>query len=259
MLPRHHKFLLLAAAVLLFSSPAAASTITIPFSAANFSDPLDIDNTFYPLVPGTTQTYVAETKDGCEVDVVTVTNDTRVIAGVTTRVVRDTAYEGETCTTDPSALAEDTLDYFAQDNAGNVWYFGEDTFDCPIFTCPPGDGSWLAGVNGALPGIIMLADPGSGDRYRQEVAEGVAEDWGMVMNLNATVHLRRDDAFPPGEFDGCLVTKEWNGLEPGSVEHKTYCPDVGLVLVEEHSGALVRFELVTNPSDALRFRTVPRP
>mgnify|MGYP003292333527 CR=1 FL=1 len=73
MLPRHHKFLLSAAAVLLFSSPAAASTITIPFSAANFSDPLGIDNAFYPLVPGMTQTYVAETKDGCEVDVVTVT------------------------------------------------------------------------------------------------------------------------------------------------------------------------------------------
>jgi hypothetical protein len=189
--------------------------------------------------------------------VITVTNETRVIAGVATRVVRDTAYEGDTCTTDPSALVEDTLDYFAQDDAGNVWYFGEDTFDCPIFTCPPGGGSWLAGVNGALPGIIMLANPSSGDRYRQEVAVGVAEDWGMVTNLNATVRLRRDDAFPPGEFDGCLVTKEWNGLESGSVEHKSYCPDIGLVLVEEHSGKLVRFEL-TGGSDALRFRTVPK-
>jgi hypothetical protein len=101
MLPHHHKLWLSAAVALLAAGHAAARTISIPFSASNFSDPLDIDNSYFPLVPGTTLTYKAETADGCEVDVVVVTNETRVIDGVTTRVVHDTAYEGDSCTTDP--------------------------------------------------------------------------------------------------------------------------------------------------------------
>ena len=168
MLPLPHRLWLATAAAFLCSGPGLARTISIPFSASNFSHPLDIDNPYFPLVAGTTLTYKAETKDGCEVDAFTVTDQTRVIDGVTTRVVHDQAFEGDTCTTDPSALVEDTLDYHAQDDAGNVWYFGEDSFHCPLFTCPPSSGSWLAGVNGAQPGVVMLANPRSGDTYFQD-------------------------------------------------------------------------------------------
>lgn len=255
--PRHAMCASAAAAAFLTAGSALARTIELAFSASNFSEPLDIDNSYFPLEPGTTFTYKAETKDGCEVDVVTVTNDTKVIAGVTTRVVRDTAYEGETCTTDPSALVEDTLDYFAQDNAGNVWYFGEDTFDCPLFTCPRGEGSWIAGENGAVAGIIMLADPRSGDTYFQEMAQPNALDQATVTSVGVKVTLSREDAFPPGSFTDCIKTKEFTTLDPGAVEQKYYCPGIGLVAVDEHHGAIVRFEL-TGGSDALRFRTVPR-
>jgi len=79
----------LALAAALLPSGAVARTISIPFSAANFSDPLTIDNSYFPLVAGTTYTYKAETPDGCEVDVVVVTYDTRSLDGVTTRVVHD--------------------------------------------------------------------------------------------------------------------------------------------------------------------------
>jgi hypothetical protein len=244
------------AAALLATSAAHARTVTIPFSASNFSDPLDIDNTYFPLVPGTTFTYKAETPDGCEVDVVTVTDDTRVIDGVTTRVVHDQAFEGETCTTAASALVEDTFDYYAQDNANNVWYFGEDTFHCEgAGSCTPSSGGWIAGVNGAGPGIIMLAQPRSGDTYFQEQAPDVALDQATVTAVGVKAKLRRDDAFPPGSFSDCIVTKEFTTLEKGSIEYKTYCPEVGLVSVDEHHGKVVRFELVTNSSDALRFRT----
>jgi hypothetical protein len=56
-------------------------------------------------------------------------------------------------------LHEVTLDYFAQHKDGSVWYFGEDVqkFDRSGKTVINADGSWLAGVNGAEPGIIMLA------------------------------------------------------------------------------------------------------
>src|SRR5262245_30373856 len=76
-----------------------------------------IDNPFFPLQPGTTFTY--KSTDGSEVDVVTVTHQTKTILGVTCVVVNDNSYvDGK--------LAETTLDYYAQDKAGNVWYFGED-------------------------------------------------------------------------------------------------------------------------------------
>ena len=245
-----------ATAALLCTSTALARTIPVSFSAADFSKPLEIDNHYFPLVPGTVQTYKAETKDGCEVDVFTVTDQTKVIAGVTTRVVHDQAFEGETCTTDPSALVEDTLDYHGQDDAGNVWYFGEDSFHCPLFTCPPSSGSWLAGENGAQPGIVMLASPRSGDTYLQEQASGVAEDQATVTSTGVTVTLKREDAYPPGTFSDCIKTKEFSDLEKGSTEFKYYCPDIGNVLVEEHHGSVLVSELTSGP-DPLKFRTVP--
>jgi hypothetical protein len=259
MLPLQFKAGLAATAALLCTSSALARTITIPFSASNFSDPLDIDNPYFPLVPGIVQTYKAETKDGCEVEVFTVTDQTRVIAGVTTRVIHDQAFEGETCTTDPSALVEDTLDYHAQDDAGNVWYFGEDSFPCPIFTCPRNSGSWIAGEDpaDALPGIIMLANPRSGDTYLQEQAPGVAEDQATVTSTGVSVTLKREDAYPPGTFSNCIKTKEFSDLEKGSTEFKYYCPNIGNVMVEEHHGSVFISELTAGP-DPLRFRTVPK-
>jgi hypothetical protein len=250
----------------------AASTVEIEFDADNFDNPLVIDNQFWPQVPGSVFTYKAETPDGCEWSVVTVTNDTKVITvpgqdPVTVRVVSDFEYEDEDCGGPvPEELVEKTFDWYGQDDFDNIWYFGEDTQDCPDGegSCTPGSGAWEAGVGGALPGIIMLGDPDSGERYRQELAEGVAEDWAKVMNLNGHPVLRLDDAAEPGTWDNCLVTKEWNDLSPGSVEQKTYCPDAnGLVLIEEHSGKLVRFELVEDGaaatgSDAFTFRVPKR-
>jgi hypothetical protein len=259
------------ALALLIAAPATATEISIPFDADNFSEPLDIDNQYWPLQVGSTYLYKAETPDGCEWSHVTVAGDTKDISvpgqdTLTVRVVEDFEYEDEDCGgIDPGELVEKTFDWYGQDDAGNVWYFGEDTFNCEgEGNCEQGGGTWEAGEDGALPGIIMLADPQSGDRYRQELAEGVAEDWAKVMNLNNHPVLRLDDALPPGEWDNCLVTKEWNDLEGGSVEQKTYCPEAdGLVLVEEHSGKLVRFELVepaaaADAADAFTFREVPK-
>ena len=248
------------AAALLAAAAANARTLSIPFSAANFPGSPVIDNTYFPLEPGTTFTYKGETPDGCEVVVTTVTSDTRTIAGVTTRIVHDTAYEGATCTTDPSALVEDTLDYYAQDNSGNVWYFGEDTFHCPIFTCDRGAGSWIAGEDpaNAVAGIIMLAKPRTGDTYFQEQAPGVAVDQATIKGLGVTVVLKRDDAFPPGTFTNCIVTKEFSTLENGANEQKSYCPGIGNVAVDEHHGKVFRSELTSVSADVFRFRRVPK-
>lgn len=249
---------LAAVTVLLASAAVVARTVTIPFSPANFSDSLAIDNPYFPLIPGTTWIYKADTEDGCEVTKTQVTNDTKKLAGVTVRVVHDQAFEGETC--DHVELVENTFDYHAQDDAGNVWYFGEDTFDCEgAGNCERGEGSWLAGVNGAKAGIFMLAHPRSGDGYRQELAPGVAEDQAKVTEVGITARMTRGDAFRRS-YSNCIVTKEWTTLEPGHIEFKTYCPNIGNVLVIEHHGKPLRSEVTdfSSPADALRFRVPPK-
>lgn len=208
----------------------------------------------------TTYTSKSATADGCEVDVTTVTYQTRVIDGVTTRIVHDAVYDGASCTTAPSALTEDTLDYYAQDDSGNVWYMGEDTFTCQgAGNCTPSPGGWIAGVNGAQPGIIMLASQQSGDRYRQEYLPGTAEDQASVMAVGVTAKMTRDDAYQ-SSYSNCIVTREFTVLEHGAIEFKTYCPNVGVVQVVEHHGKTVYSELtsISGTANALRFRTVPK-
>jgi hypothetical protein len=248
------------AAVFLTVTPAHGRRVSMPFSAANFSDPLTIDDPYFPLVAGTTYTYEADTPDGCEVDVFAVTYDTREIDGVTTRVVHDQVFDGDTCTTAPSALTENTFDHFAQDYHGNVWYFGEDTFDCEgASNCTPGEGGWIAGVNGAVPGIAFLADPRSGDTYRQEFSAGIAEDQATVTAVGVTARPKRDDAFR-SSYSNCIVTKEFTVLEKGAIGSKTYCPGVGVVIDIDHHGKIERSELVSisGTANALKFRTAPK-
>ena len=52
-------------------------------------------------------------------------------------------------------LAEDTFDWFAEDVAGNVWYFGGDTSELEDGEVVSTEGSWEAGVDGARAGIFM--------------------------------------------------------------------------------------------------------
>ncbi len=196
-------------------------------------DPADfvavVDNPYYPLVPGTTFHYVAETEDGTETNDVIVTHETRQILGITATVVHDQVFlEGD--------LTEDTFDWYAQDKDGNVWYLGEDSKEIENGRVASTKGSWEAGVNGADPGIIMEADPQVGDEYPQEDAPRVAEDGARVVSLNASPSV------PFGQFAGCLETEDFSRIESGK-EHKFYCPGTGLVL-EASVGSPERNELV---------------
>jgi hypothetical protein len=138
----------------------------------------EVTNPWFPLHPGTTFHY-AGTSDGvATTDDMAVTHDTKVISGVTCTVVHDQVFtEG--------VLSEDTFDWYAQDTAGNVWYFGEDTKELDANgNVTSTEGSWEAGVDGAMQGIIMEANPRVGDKYQAEFAAGIAEDAGQVLNLN---------------------------------------------------------------------------
>lgn len=180
-----------------------------------------IDNPYFTLIPGTTFLYESDTEDGEERIEVTVTNEKRDVLGVETTVVWDRVWlEGQ--------LIEDTKDWYAQDNKGNVWYFGEISKEYEDGEFIGTSGSWEAGVDGAKPGILMKASPQVGDVYRQEYYKDVAEDMGEVVELN--VKLKIDYAF----FSNCLKTKDWTALEPDVIEYKYYCMKINNVVMEEN-------------------------
>ena len=121
-------------------------------------------------------------------------------------------------------VVEDTRDWYAQDRDGNVWYFGEETAEYEDGKVVSTEGSWEAGVDGALPGIVMHAAPEVGDAYRQEFYEGEAEDLAEVVRDGESATV------PAGTFDDVVVIKEWNPLEPESIEEKSFAQGVGMVL-----------------------------
>ncbi len=125
-----------------------------------------------------------------------------------------------------NTILEDTLDWYAQDKDGTVWYFGEDTKSYENGVGPADtEGSWEAGVNGAKPGIIMYADPEAHMNvpYRQEYLSGVAEDKAEVLSVLESATI------PYGTFTKCIMTKDYSDIEPDVVEHKYFAPGVGQV------------------------------
>ena len=226
-------------------SPDAVSTPASTPSGPGLpqgDDPVDLDpadftagsdNPYFPLEPRGQWIYQETDETGASVRVVvTVTTETRKIAnGVVARVVRDTV-------TEDGQLIEDTFDWYAQDGAGNVWYLGEETAEFENGELTTREGSFEAGDDGALPGIIMPAEPAAGISYRQEYYKGEAEDNGAVLALDQQTDVAQ------GHFDEVLLTADTITIEPDVLEYKLYAPGVGLVLAMGISGGGGREELV---------------
>lgn len=211
--------------------------------AANFVDPLEIGNTiaanpWFPLVTGNHWLYLG---DGESIEV-TVTDETKLVDGITCVVVLDVASED-------GVVVEITQDWYAQDVDGNVWYCGEIARNFETF---PGDqpetpelvdidGSWKAGRDGAESGILLPFDPQVGDVFRQEVAYGEAEDAVEILSVTAT------EAAPGGACAAnCLMTADFTPLEADVVEHKFYVPGIGLIVeVNPDSGERVELDAFT--------------
>jgi hypothetical protein len=192
-----------------------------------------VTNPWFPLRPGTTLVYRG-VKDGkVSRDVVHVTGATRRIAGVVCTAVSDRLYlRGK--------LEERTTDWYAQDRAGNVWYFGEDTAELDAHgKVTTREGSWLAGVHGAQAGVFMPARPRVGFSARQEYYKGHAEDHFRVLSLSARVST------PGASSSRALLTKEWTPLEPGVIDHKYYVRGIGTVLEQTVKGGDERNVLVS--------------
>jgi hypothetical protein len=214
----------------------SATAIDVPSHYEPDIDPADftsvIDNPYLPWIPGTVFTYDGTSDGEAQHNVVTVTDQTRTIMGVTCVAVDDRVeVDGE--------LEERTTDWYAQDEAGNVWYFGEDSKEYEGGQVTSTEGSWLAGVDGAMPGIVMEATSEVGDSYRQEYLRGEAEDRAQVKKLGKSVSV------PYGSFDDVLVIREWTPLEPCVAEDKWYAADVGLLGSTMTAGGQEDMQLVS--------------
>lgn len=213
------------------AAPLAVAAPVIPdFNAATFIKNAPIDNPYFPMRQGPTNVYVGEFEENGELQTESFEQSNigpgKTLLGVMTQTQLDRAFEGD-------LLVEETRDYYAQDTDGNVWYFGEDVVnfnydDDGNLIGTDADSSWLAGVNGALPGLIMPSALTVGFNYFQEYAiVDDALDHGTIASVGNTVTI------DIGTFTNVLQILEGSVLDPEFREFKYYAPGVGLILAEE--------------------------
>lgn len=183
------------------SPPAGVDGLVIPTPSpdpADFDAPgAPVDNPWFPLKDGTRWTYEVTDIDGSHPLRARVTDGPQIAGVPTTALVRTGSGRTET-------------DYYAQDDDGNVWWFGR-------------AGEWRAGVDGAEAGIAMLAVPRVGDGYRQAYDEGVVEDTAGIVSLDESATVEA------GSYDHVLRTEDRSALEVGVTHDRSYARGVGLV------------------------------
>jgi len=246
--------IVLAAGVALLSTGVLSSAQRV--DAGQTIDPADfspvITNSLFPLSNLGPKVLVGEDTDPDTDETIDERLESRVlpqtesVAGVTVLVLEEKAYEdGE--------LVEVALDYFAQHTNGDVYYFGERVDNYEDGMVANHDGQWLAGVDGAEPGVIMAAQPQVGTTYQQELAPGIAEDKATVLSLSETV------VTPAGTYTNCLKTRDFTPLEPDVEEFKFHCPGVGLVREDFEGGFIELVSIGPSPVGATPTTAAPTP
>jgi hypothetical protein len=194
------------------------------FDPSNFDHPTMIDNEWMPMQPGTKWSYegTAIDDEGNNVErriEFIVTDLTKEIDGVRTVVgwIEDFT-NGE--------ITEKEIAFYAQDNAGNVWYFGEhpEDFDKGQFVEAP---TWIAGFQNAKPGIVMMAMPqvGMPNVYQGWGPEVGWSDYGRVEQMG------QETCVPLDCYTDVLVNAEANLDEVGAFQLKYFARGVGEVRI----------------------------
>jgi len=177
------------------SSAGGKGTASAALNPADYST--NITNPLFPLSSLGPKVFEGQDTDPDTGEVIntrlesTVLSKTRKVAGVQTLVLEEKVFNDD-------ELVERALDFFAQHQDGTVYYFGEAVDNYENGKLVDHAGSWLAGKNGAAPGIIMPANPVVGQTFNQENAPGVAEDQSTVVAVDQTVRT------PAGRFRGCV-------------------------------------------------------
>jgi hypothetical protein len=213
----------LAGAVLLLAAAAQAHAMgsTPPWQEEFGIDKCTLQTTgrndYFILEPG----YQLVLEGGDERLEITVLDETKMVNGVSTRVVEERESK-------KGQLAEISRNYFAFcEQTKDVFYFGEEVDIYEHGKVVKHEGAWLAGVNGNRPGLIMPGAPKVGMRYYQEIAPGIAMDRAEIVSLSDTCKT------PAGTFSPCMKVKETSALEFFASEYKYHAPGIGLVRDED--------------------------
>lgn len=137
------------------------------------------------------------------------------IAGVECAVLAENEFEDD-------ELVEISYNYFAQDEGGNVWYFGERVDDYEDGKVVGHGGAWLVGETTSEPCLFMPARLAVGASFKRENSPPVAEEWNEVEALDAVLRV------PAGEFRDVVVVKEAD-KQGRWKERKYYARGVGLI------------------------------
>jgi len=214
------------------TAPAAAPTTRSgraitekDFDPRNFPAAPRVDNRWYPLVPGTQFVMEGRANRGHgrlpHQVVTTVTDLTKMVNGVRAVVIWDRDInEGQ--------LEESELAFQAQDNDGNVWLLGEYPEVYEDGKLQGAEDTWIAGLQGARPGVLMRANPRAGTpSYLEGYAPKIEfQDRAKVSKTGVR------NCVPLSCYKNVLLIDEWNPLEAGDAHQlKSYAPGVGNIRV----------------------------
>jgi hypothetical protein len=224
------------------------------FDGARFSNPTVIDNQWFPLIPGTYLVLAGTSVEGGEelahrIEYI-VTDLTKEILGVETVAAWIEDYSDD-------ELVEAELAFYAQDDSGNVWFFGEhpEEYEEEELVDSP---TWIAGVDNARPGIMMYAQPEPGlPTYFQGWGPGVEwSDFATVDSVGTEVCVALNC------YPDVLTIAESSLGEAGIFQLKSYARGVGTIQVDfrgedltQEKLEVVRFEPLSGPAMA-RYRAL---
>jgi len=210
------------------SAPASADQ----FNSKDFGAPGAGTNRWLPLKPGTQgvrQGFVNVGNRQLPHQVVTtVTDVTKQVDGVSTVAVVDQDTNG-------GQIAEQSIDWIAQDKTGTVWYLGSYTESYEGGQFVTASDAWLAGVNGAKPGIVMQADPQTGTpAYTEDTVPGIETATAQVAKTG------QSQCVPFKCYKDVLAIQEGG-------EYKYFAPGVGQISTQpQASGGKHEIEKLVN-------------
>lgn len=198
------------------------------FAVEHFSaNSINVNNTFLPVPPGTTFTLTGTVGNSAHQVIFTVTELTKVINGVRTQVLWDRDIN-------EGALLEEELAFWAQDDFGNVWLFGEFPVEHAEDGTVSAPSTWLAGNQEATAGILMRANPtANSSQYTQGEAPAVG-----FLDVAKVFAVNQSTCVPTGCYEGVLVVDEHdpNNQPADGHQFKYHAPGVGIIQVAAKGG-----------------------